>query len=57
LEAASMTAESVHTFMPNNGAVRVMTVTERQYHNMFVFLGERHHQESFLDNDGNLFFD
>ena len=55
-EAAKAIADSVHKKIPTKGTVRVMIVTEKQYNNMYILLGPKYSQESFLDDDGNLFF-
>ncbi|MCL2587009.1 MAG: CRISPR-associated endonuclease Cas2 [Firmicutes bacterium] len=55
VDAAKASANTVHKLIPMKGAVRIMIVTERQYSSMYVLLGPKHHQESFLDDDGNLF--
>lgn len=55
-EAAKASVDSVHKKIPTKGAVRILVVTEKQYSGMYVLLGPKYRQESFLDDDGNLFF-
>jgi len=55
VDAAMASADGVHKLVPESGAVRIMIVTEKQYHSMIVLLGPKYHQESFLENNGNIF--
>jgi CRISPR-associated protein Cas2 len=67
IETAQTATDKVNAITPGTGAVRAMIVTEKQYNNMFVFLGNKYrldapetnekrlYQESFFDDDGNIF--
>ncbi|MDI3536385.1 MAG: CRISPR-associated protein Cas2 [Eubacteriaceae bacterium] len=41
----------VKTFLPPQGSVRVLTVTEKQYASMQVLIGEKTASESFLSTE------
>lgn len=55
-EAAKLAEVSVERIIPDEGAVRTMIVTEKQYSNMNILLGSSLYQETFFKDDSLLFF-
>lgn len=40
----------LRTHLPPEGSIRALLITEKQYENMYLLLGERYAEESYLDS-------
>lgn len=41
----------IKSFLPDEGSVRIMTVTEKQYNSMEIVVGKKTMEENYLDTD------
>ncbi|WP_415425823.1 CRISPR-associated endonuclease Cas2 [Staphylococcus borealis] len=55
-DAANQTIKKVNTFLPQEGHVRALMITEKQYQHMQILLGEENHNIELLGDNRTIIF-